>query len=66
MVGGPVHGPRVDVLQLAACTRARCALVALAILKELLLAISHLCWDGAVVSRRDERHTPDIALECIC
>jgi hypothetical protein len=49
MVGGPAHDPRVDVVQLAACTRA-CALVALAILKELLLAISHRCMDGAVVS----------------
>ena len=40
MVGGPAHGPQVDVVQLTACTRAR-ALVALAILKELLLAIYH-------------------------
>ena len=58
MVGGPAHGPRVDVVQLAACTRARCALVALAILKQLLLAISHRRRDGAVVSRRDERQPP--------
>ena len=59
MVGGPAHGPRVDVVQLAACTRAR-ALVALAILKELLqvLAISHRRRDGALVSRRDERQPP--------
>ncbi len=57
MVGGPAHGPRVDVVQLPACTRAR-ALVALDILKELLLAISHRCRDGAVVSRRDERQPP--------
>ena len=57
MVGGPAHGPRVDVVQLAACTRAR-ALVSLAILKELLLAISHRRRDGAVVSRRDERQPP--------
>ena len=55
MVGGPAHGPRVDVVQLAACTRARRALVALAILKQLLLAISPRRRDGAVVSRRDER-----------
>ena len=58
MVGGPAHGPRVDVVQLAACTRARRALVALAILKQLLLAISHRRRDGAVVSRRDERQPP--------
>ncbi len=41
MVGGPAHGPRVDVVQLAACARARGALVTLAILEELLLAMSH-------------------------
>jgi hypothetical protein len=40
MVGGPAHGPRIDVVQLAACTGAR-ALIALAILKELLFAIFH-------------------------
>ncbi len=57
MVGGPAHCPRVDVVQLAACTRAR-ALVALAILKELLLAISGRRRDGAVVSHRDERQPP--------
>ena len=50
MVGGPAHAPRIDVIQLAAaCTRAR-SLVALAILKKLLLAISHRRRDGAVVS----------------
>ena len=38
MVGGPAHGPRVDVVQLAACARARGALVTLAKLEELLLA----------------------------
>ena len=48
MVGGPAHGPRVDVVELAACTRAR-TLVTLAILKELLLAMSHRRRDGAVV-----------------
>ena len=53
MVGGPAHGPRVDVVQLAACARAR-TLVTLAILKQLLLAMSHRCRDGAVVPRRDE------------
>ncbi len=50
MVGGPAHGPRVDVVQLAACTRARRALAALAIPKQLLLAISHRFWDCAVVA----------------
>ncbi len=61
MVGGPAHGPRVDVVQLAACARAR-ALVALAILKELLLAISHCRRDGAVVSRRET--PPPQSLQC--
>ncbi len=54
MVGGPAHGPRVDVVQLAACARARGALVTLAILEELLLAMSHRRRDGAVVPCRDE------------
>ena len=58
MVGGPAHGPRVDVVQLAACARARAALVTPAIIKELLLAMPHLCRDGAVVSRRDEGQPP--------
>jgi hypothetical protein len=58
MVGGPAHGPRVDVVQLAACARARAALVTPAILKELLLAMPHLCRDGAVVPRRDEGQPP--------
>ena len=53
MVGGPAHGPRVYVVELAACARAR-TLVTLAILKQLLLAMSHRCRDGAVVPRRDE------------
>ena len=35
MVGGPAHGPRVDVVHLAAGARAR-ALVTPAILKEVL------------------------------
>ena len=38
MVGEPAHGPRVDVVQLVACTRARRALVALAVLKQLLFS----------------------------
>ncbi len=63
MVGGPAHGPRVDVVQLAACARAH-ALVTLAILKELLLAMPHRRRDGAMVPCRDEGQP--IALECIC
>ena len=58
MVGGPAHGPRVDVVQLAACARARGALVTLAILEELLLAMSHRRRDGAVVPCRDEGQPP--------
>jgi hypothetical protein len=57
MVRGPEHDPRVDVVQLAACARER-ALVTLAILKELLLAMSHRRRDGAVVPRRDEGKPP--------
>ncbi len=49
MVGGPAHGPRVDVVQLAACARAR-ALVTLAILKEFPLAMSHRHRDGISVN----------------
>ena len=57
LVRGPAHGPRVDIVQLAACARA-CALVTLAILKELLLAMPHQRRDGAVVPRRDEGQPP--------
>jgi hypothetical protein len=57
MVRGPAHGPRADVVQRAACARA-CALVTLAILKALLLAMSHRRRDGAVVPRRDEGQPP--------
>ena len=53
MVGGPAHGPRVDVVQLAAGARAR-ALVTPAILKEVLLVMPHLRRDCTVVPRRDE------------
>ncbi len=53
MVGGPTHGPRVDIVQLAACAR-ESALVTFAVLKEILLAMPHLRRDGAVVPRRDE------------
>ena len=58
MVGGPAHGPRVDVVQLAACARARGALVTLAKLEELLLAMSHCRRDGAVFPCRDEGQSP--------
>jgi hypothetical protein len=57
MVGGPAHGPRVDVVQLAARARA-CALVTPAVLKEVLLAMPHLRRDCAVVPRRNEGQTP--------
>ena len=60
MVGGPAHGPRVDVVQLTACARARSALVTLAKLEELLLAMSHRRRDGAVVPCRDEGSLPKI------
>jgi hypothetical protein len=59
VVGGPAHGARVDVVQFAACARAR-ALVTLAILKEFLLAMSHRRRDCAVVPRRDEGQTPQM------
>ena len=57
MVGGPAHGPRVDVVQLAAGARAR-ALVTPAVPKEVLLAMPHLRRDCAVVPRRDEGQPP--------
>ncbi len=57
VVGGPAHCPLVDVVQLAACARAR-SLITLAILKEILLAMSHCRRDGAVVPRRDEGQPP--------
>ncbi len=58
MVRGPAHGPRVDVVQLAAGARARSALATLAIIKEIILAMPHRCRDGAVVPRRDEGQPP--------
>ena len=60
MVGGPAHGQRVDVVQLAACSRVRGALVTmtLAIFKELLLTMSHRRRDGAVVPWRYEGQPP--------
>ncbi len=57
MVGGTARGPRVDVVQLAACARAR-SLVTLAILKDILLAMSHRRRYGAVVPRSDEGQPP--------
>ena len=47
VVGGPAHDPRVDVVPLAASAWMT-DLVAPPQRKELLLAISHLCRDGAV------------------
>ena len=58
MVGGPAHGPRVDAAQLAACARARGTLVTVAILKELLLAMSPRHRNGAVVPCRYEGQPP--------
>ena len=58
MVGGPARGPQVDVIQLAACARARGALVTLTILKELLPTMSHRRRDGAVVPCRYEEQPP--------
>ena len=58
MVGRPAHGPRFDVVQIAASARARGALVTLAILKELLLAMSHRRRDGAVAPCMDEGQPP--------
>ncbi len=57
MVTRPAHGPRVDVIQLAARAWSP-SLVTLYILKEVILAISHCSRDGAVVSARDERQPP--------
>ncbi len=58
MVRWPAHGPRDDVVQLAACTWAP-SLITLSMLKEVLLAISHCSRNGAVVSYRDERQLPN-------
>ena len=62
MVRGPAHGPRVDVVQLAAGARAPRALVTPAVLKEVLLAMPHLRRDCAVVPHRDEgpKSLPDV------
>ncbi len=57
MVRRPAHGPRVEVIQLAA--RAWSSnIITLSIFKQVLLAISHHSRDGAVVSYRDERQSP--------
>ena len=61
MVGRPAHGPRVDVVQLAAGARAR-ALVTPAVLKEVLLAMPHLRRDGAVVPRSVSAKLPFVFL----
>ena len=48
VVGGPAHGPRVDVVQLAA--RAWTAgLVAPSVLEELMLVIAHRSRNGSVI-----------------
>ena len=55
MVGGPAHDPQVDVLVVPLAAGAWMTnLVAPPQRKELLLAISHLCWDGAVDAHGDE------------
>ena len=54
MVRGPAHGPRVDVVKLAATPWAP-VFVALSIFEELALAVPHSSKDGSVVSSRDER-----------
>ena len=54
VVGGPAHGPGVDVVHLAA--RAwKPVLVAPPVLEELCLAISHRSRNGAVIPHGDER-----------
>jgi hypothetical protein len=53
-VSGPAHGPRVDVVQLAA--RARTPdLIAPSVLGELILASSHRGRNGAVIPHRNKR-----------
>ena len=54
MVRGPAHGPRVDVVKLAATPWAS-VLVALSMFEEPLFAVPHSSRDGSVVSSRDER-----------
>ena len=54
MVGGPAHGPRVDVVQLAARAWTP-GLVAPSVLEELMLAIAHRSRNGAVIPHGDKR-----------
>ena len=57
VVGGPAvpaHGPRVDVVQLAARAWTPC-LVAPSVLEELMLAIAHRSRNGAVIPHWDKR-----------
>ena len=54
VVGGPAHGPRVDVVQLAARAWTPC-LVAPSVLEELMFAIAHRSRNGAVIPHGDKR-----------
>jgi hypothetical protein len=54
MIGGPAHGARVDVVQLAARAWAP-DLVTLSVHEELTLAITHCGKNGAVISHGDKR-----------
>ena len=54
MVGGPAHGPRVDVVQLAARAWTP-GLVAPSLLEELMFAIAHRSRNGAVIPHGDKR-----------
>ena len=54
VVGGPAHGPRVDVVQLAARAWTP-GLVALSVLEKLMLAIAHRSRNGAVIPNGDKR-----------
>ena len=53
MVGGPAHGPGVDVVEPAAAARLP-VLIALPELEEITLAIPHGSWNGPVIPGRDE------------
>jgi hypothetical protein len=57
MVRRPAHGPRFDVIQLAARAWAP-IIITLSVFKQVLLAISHYSRDGAVVTDRNERQPP--------
>ena len=54
MVRRPAHGPRIDVVKLAATSWAP-ILVALSMFEELALAVPHSSRDGSVISSRYER-----------